>query len=111
MTTNPQYSDRERFWLTALAVVSLFAINGVFLYAVFFRPDQLRLAMTNPVALAFIVEALLLTGALAYLLRRWRVAHLSAGWFIVLALAGGLAFALPVVLLWRNSTRDHALKG
>jgi len=111
MTTNPQYSDRERFWLTVLAVVGLAAINGAFLYAVFFRPDQLRLAMTNPIAIAFIVEALLLTGALAYLLRRWKVAHLSAGWFIFLSLAGGLAFALPVVLLWGSGTKGNAHRG
>jgi len=111
MTANPPYTDQEHFWLTVLAVVGLVAINGVFLYAVFFRPDQLRLAMTNPVAVAFMVEALLLTGALAYLLRRWRLTHLSAGWFVVLALAGGLAFALPVVLLWGNGTRDHPPRG
>lgn len=67
--------------------------------------------MTNPVAVAFMVEALLLTGALAYLLRKGEVARLSAGWFIILALAGGLAFALPVVLLWGNGTRDHPRKG
>ena len=111
MTDNQQYTDQERFWLIVLAVVGLVAINGVFLYAVFFRPDQLRLAMTNPVAVAFIVEALLLTGALAYLLRKWEVARLSARWFVALALAGGLAFALPVVLLWGNGARDRALKG
>jgi len=96
------YSARERAWLWALAVVGLVGLNGAFLYGLVFRPDLLTSALTNPVAAAFIGEALLLTGAFAYLLEKWGVSRLSWGWFVALSLAGGIAFALPVVLLWKS---------
>lgn len=94
------YSPRERFWFGVLAVVGLVGLNGVFLYALVTRTGAFTAALANPVAAAFIVEALVLVGVLAYLLRRWRVARLPWGWFVALALVGGLAFALPVALLW-----------
>ena len=72
----------------------------MFLWAAFARPDVLWAAMSNPVSAAFIVEALVMTGVLAYLLTRWRASRVHWAWFVVLALVGGLAFALPVVLLW-----------
>ena len=63
--------------------------------------------MASPLALAFIAEALLLTGVLAYLLGTLQVTRLSRGWFVVLALAGGLGFALPVAILWRTAARPR----
>jgi hypothetical protein len=50
----------------------------------------------------FVVEALLLTGVLAYLLVKWQVTKLSRGWFVLLSLVGSLAFAIPVAVLWRR---------
>jgi hypothetical protein len=61
-------------------------------------------AMTNPVSAAFIVEALVMTGVLAYLQRKWQVSRLPWGWFVALALAGGLAFAVPIAALWKQKT-------
>ena len=58
--------------------------------------------LANPLAMAFVAEALLLTGVLAYLLVKWHVTRLSRGWFILLSLAGSLGFALPVAVLWRR---------
>ena len=101
------YSPRERTWLWALGVVGLLGLNGVFIYGLLLRPDLLAAAMTNPVAAAFIVEALVLTGVFAYLLDKWAVSRMHWGWFVVLSLAGGMAFALPVVLLWRSGRRDE----
>jgi hypothetical protein len=100
------YSSRERFWLSVLALFGLLGLNGVFLYALVFRPDAVSAAVTNPVAAAFMVEALLMVGVLSYLLTRWQVMRLHWGWFVLLSLIGGIAFALPVVLL--RSTSDTA---
>ena len=72
----------------------------MFLYGTVVRPELLAAALANPVALAFIVEALVLTGTLAWLLDKWGVSRLPWPWFIALSLAGGIAFALPVVILW-----------
>ena len=57
----------------------------------------------QPLALAFIAEALLLTAVLACLLGKWQVTRLSRGWFVVLALAGGLGFALPPIVGSRHA--------
>lgn len=100
MTTQVQYSNRERFWLGCLAVFGFLLVNGGFFYGLLFRPDALRDSLTNPVALAFMVEAMVLVGVFAYLLARWRVSRLHWGWFVALSLLGSMAFALPFVLLW-----------
>ncbi len=97
-----RYGRIERFWLIALAVAGFLAINGAFLYGLLFQPDALGEALSNPVSVAFIVEALVLVGVFAYLLTQWGVMRLSWVWFVVLSLLGSMAFALPVVLLWQR---------
>src|SRR3954449_834403 len=106
MTDAIAYSPRERAWLGAIAGGGLLILNGIFCYCVVFRPELLAAAMTNPIALAFIVEAFVMTGVLAYLLRKWKVMRLAWGWFVALALIGGLAFAVPVAALW-NQKRNR----
>ena len=102
-----EYSRRERAALWAVAIAGGVGLNGVFFYGVLVDRAMLTGAMANPLALAFVAEALLLTGVLAYLLGKWRVTRLSRGWFVVLALAGSLAFALPVAILWRTEARPR----
>lgn len=97
------YSPRERFVLWTLAAVGFAFVNGAFVYALL-QPDVLRQALTNPLALAFLGEAFLLLVAFAYLLTKWGVSRLSWQWFVMLSLLGSMAFALPVVLLWRGRT-------
>lgn len=96
------YSSAERAWLKALAVFGFFAVNGAFFYGVLAQPGSLQAALTNPISLAFLVEALLMLVALAYFLGRWGVSRLSWRWFLFFSLLGSMAFALPAVLLWRG---------
>ena len=100
-THSSMYTSRERFWLVAMAAACVVGVNGAFLYGLV-RPELMRAALTNPVALAFIVEAFMLLAGLAWLLRKWELTRLSVPWFVLLALLGGLAFAFPVALLWRG---------
>ena len=99
MVEQVEYSPGERFWLWTLAVFGFLAVNGAFVYGLF-RPGVLAEAMTNPIALAFMGEALVLVGVIAYLLTKWRVSRMSWRWFVILSLLGSMACALPVVLLW-----------
>jgi hypothetical protein len=99
MAPRLEYSARERFWLWALAGAGLIGANGAFIYGLM-RPGTLADALSNPIALSFVVEALALMGVLAYLMTRWGVTRLSWPWFVVLSLVGSMAFALPIVLLW-----------
>lgn len=100
MTYRVEYSARERLFLWSLAVVGFVVLNSVFLYGLFVRPEWIREAQANPVSAVFIGEALVLTGAFAWLLTKWGVSRLHWVWFIVLSLLGSMAFALPIVLLW-----------
>lgn len=94
------YSAGERFWLVLLAAVGFAGLNGAFAYAVIFRRETIDATLANPLATAFVLEALLLAGALGYLLKKWGVSRLHWAWFLVLSLVGSIAFALPVALLW-----------
>ncbi len=94
------YTKTERFWLAALGAFGFFAVNGAFAYGLLFQPDAMTAAWTNPLAAAFMVEALVLVGVFAYLFERWEVSRLGWGWFVFLSLLGSMAFAIPVVLLF-----------
>jgi hypothetical protein len=94
------YTRGERLWLLALAAFGLLGVDGVFLWTLFARPEIMREALANPITIAYSVEALALVAALAWLFRKWGVSRLGWGWFVVLALLGSLAFAIPAVLLF-----------
>ena len=96
------YTARERSALWLLAIVGGVGLNGAFLYGMLARPGALEAALGNPIALAFLIEAFLMMGALAYLLPRWGVTTRSRLAFVALSLLGGVAFALPVVVLWKR---------
>jgi hypothetical protein len=102
MTSPTAYSARERTVLCTIAALGCLGLNGIFLYGTFIQPSMIDGAMSNPLAIAFIVEALVLTGLLAYLLAKWNVTRMSWGWFVLLALVGSLAFAVPLAALWRR---------
>jgi hypothetical protein len=93
------YSRVERVWLTGLAIFGFVALNGAFAYGILFEPQAMTVALSNPIAAAFIVEALILVALLAYLFDRWGVSRLHWSWFVLLSLLGGLAFSIPVALL------------
>jgi len=100
-----EYSPRERFWLWCASALGFVGVNGAFVFGLT-RPDVLVAALKNPISLAFIVEAFLMLGLLAYLLSRWGVLRLRWQWFVGLSILGGLLFALPVVLLWPGRRED-----
>jgi len=102
MNREVEYSARERFWLYVLAVVGFVPLNGVFVYGLL-RPDVVTDVLTNPIAVAFIAEALVLVGVFAYLLAKWEVSRVPWWWFVPLSFLGGIAFALPIALLWHEA--------
>ena len=108
MPVTREFSAAERAALWAVSAVGFLALNVVFGWAVFLHPDMVQEAMANPLSLVFVMEALVLTGLLAYLLHKWQVTRLHWIWFVVLALVGSLAFALPIAVLWHRSSRSSA---
>jgi fatty-acid desaturase len=93
----PFTPTNEKF-LIVLAIFGLLVPNGVFLYYFLFAPSVLHAAFANPVALVFMLEALLLMIFFAWLIhhRGFR----SPGWlaFIIMSLVGSMAFSVPAFL-------------
>ena len=99
------YTSSERSALWVLAIFGFFAVNGTFLYGLLADTDAIRQALTNPISAAFIIEAFALMGVFAYLFGKWGVARRSWKWFVALSLLGSMAFALPIVLMYRTGGR------
>lgn len=107
MICRSEYTRRERIGLWILAAFGFTVVNAAFLYGVSFGQNTITATLKNPIALAFIMESLILLGVFAYLLSKWQVLKLHWGWFVLLSLIGSMVFALPIVLLWRwNRTRE-----
>ena len=102
------YSAGERFWLAALGVFGFLGVNGAFVYGLLFQSDALSTALANPLAAAFIAEALVLVGVFAYLFERWGVSRIGWGWFVLLSLLGSMAFAIPIALLFHRRGEGNA---
>lgn len=105
MNQATSFTSRERLWLWVASAVGFFGVNAAFLFGLT-QPDVLMEALRNPISLAFILEAFLLVGLLAYLLTRWGVLRLRWPWLVALSILGGLLFAIPVVVLWPRRTHD-----
>ena len=101
MTQPVEYSRAERFWLVTSAVVGFVGLNGAFVVGLT-RPGTMMQALTNPISLAFMGDMMIVLVVLAYLLRKWGVSRLGWGWFVALSFLAGIAFALPIVLLWKK---------
>jgi hypothetical protein len=108
MSLSTRLSPREQFTLIGIATAGGLGLNGVFLYVVFLRSDLLERALSDPIAWALMIEALLVAGMLAWLFARRAMSRLGPVLFFVLSLAGGLAFSIPVALLVepREGRRD-----
>ena len=104
MQASNELKPEERLLLTTIAIVGGVGLNGVFLCVVLWRRDLLRPAMSDPIAWVLMIEALIVTGILAWLFARRGVSRIGPLWFWVLSLAGGLALSIPVALL--NSPRE-----
>ncbi len=104
-----ELSAGERRVLWFICLLGLLGPNGVFVYCVLFRWHDLPEALKNPVAAAFIFEAFVVMGLLAWLVRRFRIGVLSWVAFVMLSLVGGLAFSVPAFLLWRSRPNSSSM--
>lgn len=94
----PGWTSLESRILAALAIFGFLVPNGVFIYTVLYNPNAVRVALGNPISLAFITEAFVLMFLVAWLLRRIRVGSPSGLMFIAMSLLGSLAFSVPATL-------------
>lgn len=90
--------------LLAIALFGLIVPNGLFLYWLVYEYDGVMNVAQNKLALAFIMDAFLAMGLLAYYFARNPVGRFKWYWFIALSLLGGLGFSIP--LYWWLNKRD-----
>ena len=101
------FSPSVEKFLLILALFGFVVPNGVFVYYAVAEPRILLGALSNPISVVFISEAFLLMFLFAGLIRYWGFS--KPGWllFVVLSLAGSMAFSVPayLYLISRNARR------
>lgn len=92
-----------RPYLLVISILGFTFINIPFLYISIFERETYVEAMTNGMALVFIVEAFILMFLIAFLI--YRMGFKSPGWigFIVFSIIGSLAFSIPFFLYLHTS--------
>jgi hypothetical protein len=91
-------------WLLVIALIGLLIPNGLFVYWFFFEFNSWQAVAGNRLALAFILDAFMAMGLLAIYFARRPIGPVRWYWFVVLSLAGGLGFSLPLYY-WLNLRR------
>jgi hypothetical protein len=91
--------DKE-MWLL-LAILGLIFPNGIYVYWLTTRFNNLGEAANNQLALSLFVEMLVATFLVAYLFYANPLGRVRVYWFIALSLIGGIGFGIPV-FYWLN---------
>ena len=87
--------------LLLIALFGLFVPNGLFIYWLFTEFSSITEVLNNWLALAFIIDAFMVLGLLAYWFAKNPIGKVTWPWFVVLSLIGGLGFSLPFYY-WLN---------
>jgi hypothetical protein len=91
-------------WLLAVALFGLVVPNGLFIHWLVAEPWTVRSVLENELALAFILDAAMATGLLAWLFAVRPLGPVRWGWFVAYSLLGGLGFSIPFYV-WLNRRR------
>jgi hypothetical protein len=87
--------------LLLLAAFGFVVPNGLFLYWLFYEYPGLAAVAQNRLALGFMLDAFMAMILLAVYFARHPIGAVRWPWFVVLSIAGGLGFSLPLYL-WLN---------
>jgi uncharacterized membrane protein HdeD (DUF308 family) len=102
-------THRSFTWLLVLAGLGLTAPGGLFLYWAANDFTTLATALHDRLALAFIADVLITTGALTVYFAMRPPGPYRWPWFLALSLLGTLAFGLAIYLwLNRQTYQDDA---
>jgi hypothetical protein len=92
--------------LLLIALVGFTVPNGYFLYWLFNEFDGFGPVLNDHLAMGFILDCVVAVALLAYQFARHPIGPVRWPWFVLLSLAGGLGFSLP--LYWWLNDRAHA---
>ena len=88
-------------WLLVFAIIGNILPGGLFLYWLAHDYTSLSAALSDRLALAFLVDLLLSTFFLGYLFAIRPLGKVRWYWFVALSLLGSLAFSIPL-FVWLN---------
>ena len=88
--------------LIAVALFGLIVPNGLFLYWLLAEFGGIRAVLDNHLAVAFIIDALMVLVILAVYFAKRPIGPVRWGTFVLLSLIGGLGFSLPMYW-WLNN--------
>lgn len=88
-------------WLLAIAIFGLLVPNGIFIYWAATEFTTIGEVLANRLAVAFMIDAVMALGVLAYLFAVRPLGPVRWPWFVVLSLVGGLGFSIPF-FVWLN---------
>ncbi len=95
---------KQQVTLLGIALFGLTVPNGLFLYWLLTDFTGWGDAVHNRLALAFILDAFLVLGLLAYAFAERPIGPIKWYWFVSLSILGGLGFSLPLYW-WLNKGR------
>ena len=90
--------------LLAIALFGHLVPNGLFVYWLVVEFDGVQAVLDDHLAVAFMLDAFLALGVLAYLFAIKPPGPIRWPWFVLLSLLGGLGFSIPFYL-WLNQRR------
>ncbi|MEO6394242.1 MAG: hypothetical protein ABIP75_20480 [Pyrinomonadaceae bacterium] len=92
--------------LLLIALFGLFVPNGIFIYWLIYEHRSPMDFVTNHLALAYIIDAMMVLAILAIYFARKPIGRVKWYWFVLLSLIGGLGFSLPFYW-WLNKRGTH----
>ncbi len=89
------------------AIIAFVGPNGLYLHALFTNPTSNLEALNNPVALAFMIEAVILLILFIYYVFERTKSIKQVFLYLVLSFIGSLAFSLPLFIYLQHRRQDE----
>jgi len=94
-------------WLLVIAAAGFILPNGLFVYWMLFEWPGVAAVLANHLAVAFMLDAFVTMGLLAWWFAKRPIGHVRWPWFVALSLLGGLWFSIPMYW-WLNGAPPSA---
>jgi hypothetical protein len=88
--------------LIVFALLAFLGPNGLYLYTLFTQPELNAAALGNPVALAFMIEAMMLLGLFLWFVYTRTQSIKQVMIYLGLSFLGSLAFSFPLFLYFQK---------
>lgn len=100
------FSPVTRTVLLLIAIVAALGPNGLYIYSSIQDPELNQKALANPVALAFMMEAMVLLAIFLWFVFQRTRSVIQVIVYLVLTFVGSLAFSFPFFLYVESSRKS-----